>query len=149
MPPAIPFAFVAVGLSRTQWAFGNLPMLLHPAPEDVLVIAFGGGALSGGYYFGALHSSPFLGEGEAIWDGNPFVSVRTGPSFYFTPKLSMGVEASYANYFGLVQFLGVSLSGSYHIPIQGRGFPKNTGHRFSPCSSPPNRWAKAPASACR
>jgi tetratricopeptide (TPR) repeat protein len=78
-------------------------------------------ALSGGYYFGALHSSPFLGEGEAIWDGNPYISVRAGPSFYFTPTLSLGLEASYVNYFGLVHFLGVSLSGSYHIPIQGRG----------------------------
>lgn len=28
VPPAIPFAFVAVGLSRTQWAFGSLPALL-------------------------------------------------------------------------------------------------------------------------
>jgi tetratricopeptide (TPR) repeat protein len=78
-------------------------------------------ALSGGYYIGALHSSPFLGEGEAIWDGNPYAAVRFGPSFYFAPKLSLGFEASYANYFGLVNFFGVSLSGSYHIPIQGRG----------------------------
>lgn len=78
-------------------------------------------AVGGGYYFGALHSSPFLAEGEAIWDGNPYVSVRAGPSFYFTPTLSLGLEASYVNYFGLVQFVGVSLIGSYHIPIQGRG----------------------------
>lgn len=28
VPPGIPFAFVAVGLSRTQWLFGNLPMPL-------------------------------------------------------------------------------------------------------------------------
>ena len=78
-------------------------------------------ALGGGYYFGALHSSPFLGEGEAIWEGNPYISVRAGPSLYFTPTLSLGFEASYVNYFGLVQFVGVSLIGSYHIPVQGRG----------------------------
>lgn len=28
LPPSSPFAFMAVGLSRTQWAFGSLPMLL-------------------------------------------------------------------------------------------------------------------------
>ncbi len=28
VPPAIPFAFMAVGLSRTQWALGSLPTLL-------------------------------------------------------------------------------------------------------------------------
>jgi len=28
VPPSIPFAFMAVGLSRTQWALGNLPALL-------------------------------------------------------------------------------------------------------------------------
>ena len=28
LPPSSPFALLAVGLSRTQWAFGNLPMLL-------------------------------------------------------------------------------------------------------------------------
>jgi len=77
-------------------------------------------AVSGGYYFGALHSSPFLAEGEAIWDGNPYLSLRAGSSFYLMPTISLGLEASYANYFGLVHFLGVSLVGSYHIPIQGR-----------------------------
>ncbi|HEX5051748.1 MAG TPA: hypothetical protein VFZ65_08255 [Planctomycetota bacterium] len=30
VPPAIPFAFMAVGTSRTQWAFGSLPTLLTP-----------------------------------------------------------------------------------------------------------------------
>lgn len=30
VPPSIPFAFMAVGLSRTQWALGNLPALLDP-----------------------------------------------------------------------------------------------------------------------
>lgn len=30
VPPAIPFAFLAVGVSRTQWAFGSLPALLTP-----------------------------------------------------------------------------------------------------------------------
>jgi tetratricopeptide (TPR) repeat protein len=33
--------------------------------------------------------------------------------------VSLGLDASYRNYFGLVQFLGLSLSGSYHIPVQG------------------------------
>lgn len=28
VPPSVPFAFMAVGLSRTQWALGNLPALL-------------------------------------------------------------------------------------------------------------------------
>ena len=123
---------------RFLYTHGELGYSLIPVRAESLlsVIPFGLGlvlkinvlprlelnaAASGGYYFGVLHSSPFLGEGEGIWDGNPYVSVRTGPSFYFTPKLSMGIEASYANYFGLVQFLGISLAGSYHIPIQGRG----------------------------
>lgn len=30
LPPASPFALLAIGLSRTQWAFGSLPMLLDP-----------------------------------------------------------------------------------------------------------------------
>ena len=30
VPAGIPFAFMAIGLSRTQWAFGNLPALLTP-----------------------------------------------------------------------------------------------------------------------
>ena len=30
VPAASPFALLAVGLSRTQWAFGSLPMLLDP-----------------------------------------------------------------------------------------------------------------------
>lgn len=32
--------------------------------------------------------------------------------------MSLGLETSYVNYFGLVQFFGLSLSGSYHIPVQ-------------------------------
>jgi hypothetical protein len=30
VPAGIPFAFMAIGLSRTQWALGNLPALLTP-----------------------------------------------------------------------------------------------------------------------
>jgi tetratricopeptide (TPR) repeat protein len=75
-------------------------------------------AAGGGYYFGALHSSPFLTK--AVWDGNPYLTVRAGSSFFITSTLSLGVELSYENYFGLVQFAGASLSGSYHIPVQGR-----------------------------
>ncbi len=77
-------------------------------------------SLSGGYYFAALHSSPFLEQGKALWDSNPYFSLRVGPSFFFSTAFSLGLEASYVNYLGLVQFLGVSLAGSYHIPIAGR-----------------------------
>jgi tetratricopeptide (TPR) repeat protein len=66
-------------------------------------------SVGGGYYYGLYNQDPGIG------DGNPFVTARLGASFKLMPSLGLGITGYYRNYFGLYNYVGVSLVTTVYL----------------------------------
>ena len=68
----------------------------------------------GGYYYA------FLNDKSGPKSGNPWFDIGTGAYYYITPNISLGLQASYLNYTGLFNGIGIGLGTAYHLPSRGR-----------------------------
>jgi tetratricopeptide (TPR) repeat protein len=75
------------------------------------------GWATGGYFYS------FLNDKSGPSGGNPFISAGAGVSFALGRSLGMGFNASYINYLGLYNGLGVSLSTTYHMGRGAQAYP--------------------------
>ncbi|MBA7530690.1 hypothetical protein ES705_22899 [subsurface metagenome] len=123
--PFLPFLSVNAGLS-----YGYIPVRAETS-LSLIALGLGGGltfeiaprffifgsALCGGYY-GLFNETLRDEEGvpyESQQGGNLFFSGGAGISFYLTPYLSIGVNASYVNYLGFFHGIRGSLGTCFHL----------------------------------
>jgi transglutaminase-like putative cysteine protease len=76
--------------------------------------------VSGGYYYGFFNDPSLVPEEFATSAGNPFVAAGLGFHYLMNPLLSLGIDVSYRNLFGLSQTLGVSIGTSFYLSGRGR-----------------------------
>jgi tetratricopeptide (TPR) repeat protein len=123
--PFLPWLSVAANLSYS-W----LPTL---AESSISLLSVGIGAratweinrrltmygfLAAGGYYGFFNSPAVDPYGTAYPDqqgGNPFISGGTGVTFYLAPPISIGVDVSAIEYFGLTLGLRATLGASVHL----------------------------------
>ncbi|RKX73282.1 MAG: hypothetical protein DRP87_19185 [Spirochaetes bacterium] len=63
----------------------------------------------GGYYSFFNYSTEYRGGGSG------FLSAGAGLSFFLTPYISLGLNAAYTNYFGLLKGIEAQLGASFHF----------------------------------
>ncbi len=67
----------------------------------------------GGYYYA------FMNDNTGPKNGNPWFDLGAGAYYYITPHISLGLQASYLNYTGLYNGIGIGLGTAYHLPARG------------------------------
>ena len=108
---------------------GNLAYHRPPVQADTAlgILSFGGGSglnhalsqkllfkgfVNGGGYYGYLTDKPEEGASSAF---NPYLTVGTGLYYSVTRNLDIGAEASYRNFIGLYNGIGLSLGTVYQF----------------------------------
>lgn len=127
---SLPFQFLPWMSPAADFSYSFIPVRADTS-ISVLSLELGGqfnleignrlllyATILGGGYFSFFNESQYDLSGKsynAQQGGNPLLSANIGASFYLTPYLSVGLEGSFREYFGLYHGIRGSLGSSLHI----------------------------------